>query len=52
MKINYDYITYEDVLRSRQFMYEQALEQNATNSLLNTARELFGQESFDMMQKN
>ena len=48
MKINYDYITYEDVLRSRQFMYEQALEQNATNSLLNTAREFFGQESFDM----
>ena len=51
MKINYDYITYEDVLRSRQFMYEQALEQNATNSLLNTARELFGQESFDMCIK-
>lgn len=51
MKINYDYITYEDVLRSRQFMYEQALEQNATNSLLNTARDLFGQESFDMCIK-
>ncbi|WP_353165814.1 hypothetical protein [Empedobacter brevis] len=51
MKINYDYITYEDVLRARQFMYEQALEQNATNSLLNTARDLFGNQNFEMCIK-
>ena len=51
MKINYDYITYEDVLRARQFMYEQALEQNATNSLLNTARDLFGNSNFEMCIK-
>ncbi|WP_313377248.1 hypothetical protein [Chishuiella sp.] len=51
MKINYDYITYEDVLRARQYMYEQALEKNATNSLLNTARDLFGNNNFEMCIK-
>ena len=47
MKINYDYITYEDVLKARQLMYEQAFEQNATHSILNTARDLFGQNNFE-----
>lgn len=51
MKINYDYITYEDVMRARQFMYEQALEQNATNSILSTARDLFGNSNFEMCIK-
>ncbi|WP_282630860.1 hypothetical protein [Empedobacter sedimenti] len=51
MKVNYDYITYEDVMRARQFMYEQALEQNATNSILSTARELFGNSNFEMCIK-
>lgn len=48
MNINYDYITYEDVLRARQQMYERAHEEYATNSILNTARDLFSQDSFDM----
>ncbi len=51
MKINYDYITYEDVMRARQFMYEQALEKNATNSILNTARDLFANSNFEMCIK-
>lgn len=51
MKVNYDYITYEDVMRARQFMYEQALEQNATNSILSTARDLFGNSNFEMCIK-
>lgn len=51
MNINYDYITYEDVLRARQQMYERAHEKHATNSLLNTARDLFSQEAFDMCIK-
>ena len=48
MNINYDYITYDDVLRARRKMYERAYEEHATDSLLNTARDLFGQEAFDM----
>jgi len=48
MKINYDYITYEDVLRARREMYERAHEKHATNSILNSARDLFSQEAFDM----
>jgi tetratricopeptide (TPR) repeat protein len=48
MNINYDYITYEDVLRARRQMYENAVEENATKSLLNSARELFDNGSFDM----
>lgn len=51
MNINYDYITYEDVLRARRQMYERAHEKHATNSILNTARDLFGQEAFDMCIK-
>lgn len=51
MNINYDYITYEDVLRARRQMYERAHEKHATNSILNSARDLFGQEAFDMCIK-
>jgi len=51
MNINYDYITYEDVLRARQDMYERAHEKHATNSILNTARDFFSQGSFDMCIK-
>ena len=51
MNINYDYITYEDVLRARRKMYEEAYEKHTTNSILNTARDLFGQEAFDMCIK-
>lgn len=51
MKINYDYITYDDVLKARQLMYEQAFEKNATHSILNTARDLFGQNNFEMCIK-
>jgi len=51
MKINYDYITYEDVLKARQLMYEEAYEKNATHSILNTARDLFGQNNFEMCIK-
>lgn len=48
MNINYDYITYEDVLRARREMYERAYEKHATNSILNSARDVFSQGAFDM----
>ena len=48
MNINYDYITYDDVLRARREMYERAYEKHATNSILNSARDLFSQGAFDM----
>ena len=48
MNINYDYITYEDVLRQRRMMYEKAYEKHATKSILNSARDLFSQGAFDM----
>ena len=51
MNINYDYITYEDVLRARQKMYEEAYEKHTTNSILNSARDLFGQQAYDMCIK-
>lgn len=51
MKINYDYITYEDVLRARRMAYENAFEHNATDSVLNTARDVFSQGSFDICIK-
>lgn len=51
MNINYDYITYEDVLRSRRQMYEKAYEKHATNSILNSARDFFSQGAFDMCIK-
>ena len=51
MNINYDYITYEDVLRARRQMYEKAFEENATNSILNSARDFFSNGSFDMCIK-
>lgn len=51
MNINYDYITYEDVLRARREMYERAFEKHATNSILNSAREFFSQGAFDMCIK-
>ena len=51
MNINYDYITYADVMRARREMYEKAHEKHATNSILNTARDLFSQGAFDMCIK-
>ena len=48
MNINYDYITYEDVLRARREMYERAYEKHATNSIINSARDVFSQGAFDM----
>lgn len=51
MNINYDYITYEDVLRARRQMYEKAHEKHATKSILNSARDLFSQGAFDMCIK-
>lgn len=51
MNINYDYITYADVMRARRQMYERAHEKHATNSILNTARDLFSQGAFDMCIK-
>lgn len=51
MNINYDYITYEDVLRARRKMYEDAYEKHATNSILNSARDFFSQGAFDMCIK-
>lgn len=51
MKVNYDYITYEDVLRARQFAYESAYEHHATDSILNSARDVFSQGSYDICIK-
>lgn len=48
MNINYDYITYDDVLRARRQMYERAYEKHATNSIINSARDVFSQGAFDM----
>lgn len=51
MNINYNYKTYEDRLREHFEAYNKAFEKRSTNSILNTAIDLFDNQQYILSQK-